>query len=40
VPWVHAFERFVETVVGVSVAWSISYVPKLIWMKDTKDHSA
>jgi uncharacterized membrane protein YgaE (UPF0421/DUF939 family) len=29
-PWGHAFLRFVETVLGVCVAWSISYVPKLI----------
>jgi uncharacterized membrane protein YgaE (UPF0421/DUF939 family) len=29
-PWHYATFRFVETVLGVSVAWLISYVPKLI----------
>jgi len=29
-PWTYAFYRFIETVIGVAVAWMISYVPKLI----------
>ena len=29
-PWHYAFFRMVETALGVSVAWSISYVPKLL----------
>ena len=28
-PWRYAFFRFVETALGVGVAWMISYVPKL-----------
>jgi uncharacterized membrane protein YgaE (UPF0421/DUF939 family) len=29
-PFHYAFFRFIETVLGVAVAWAISYVPKLI----------
>ncbi len=29
-PWHYAFHRFIETMIGVVAAWSISYVPKLI----------
>jgi uncharacterized membrane protein YgaE (UPF0421/DUF939 family) len=29
-PWLYAFFRFIETALGVAVAWAISYVPKLI----------
>lgn len=29
-PWTYAWFRFVETALGVIVAWCISYVPKLI----------
>ena len=29
-PWLYALLRFVETILGVLVAWGISYVPKLI----------
>src|SRR5688572_9174922 len=29
-PWFYAFFRFVETALGISIAWAISYVPKLI----------
>jgi uncharacterized membrane protein YgaE (UPF0421/DUF939 family) len=33
-PWHYATFRFVETVLGVSVAWLISYVPKLIRVEE------
>ena len=29
-PWAYAWFRFIETVLGVAVAWCVSYVPKLI----------
>jgi uncharacterized membrane protein YgaE (UPF0421/DUF939 family) len=29
-PWFYAFFRFLETALGISIAWAISYVPKLI----------
>ena len=29
-PWSYAFYRFIETVLGISVAWSVSHIPKLI----------
>ncbi len=29
-PWLYASQRFVETILGVSVAWGISFVPRLI----------
>jgi uncharacterized membrane protein YgaE (UPF0421/DUF939 family) len=36
-PWMHATLRFVETVLGVAVAWLISYVPKLIRIAEAED---
>ena len=33
-PWVHASFRLVETLLGVAVAWAISYVPKLIRIEE------
>jgi len=39
-PWQHAFFRFVETVLGVAVAWSISYVPKLIRLDPLDDEGS
>jgi uncharacterized membrane protein YgaE (UPF0421/DUF939 family) len=35
-PWLNAIERFVETLLGVGVAWAISYVPKLIRIEEPK----
>jgi uncharacterized membrane protein YgaE (UPF0421/DUF939 family) len=29
-PWVYALHRLAETLIGVAVAWGISYVPKLL----------
>ena len=29
-PWHYAFFRFIETTLGIAVAWAISYVPKLL----------
>jgi len=29
-PWTHALHRLLETVLGLIVAWTISYVPKLL----------
>ncbi len=29
-PWIYAGQRFLETALGVGVAWCISYVPKLV----------
>lgn len=33
-PWLEAYERFIETVLGVVVAWGVSYVPKLIRIEE------
>jgi len=33
-PWDYAFARFIETVLGICVAWAVSYVPKLIRTAD------
>jgi uncharacterized membrane protein YgaE (UPF0421/DUF939 family) len=33
-PWEYAFHRFIETALGVAVAWAISYVPKLIRIQE------
>lgn len=34
-PWSYAFYRCIETILGVIVAWGISYVPKLIRLDET-----
>jgi len=36
-PLLQAASRLIETLIGVSVAWSISYVPKLIRIEKLKD---
>jgi uncharacterized membrane protein YgaE (UPF0421/DUF939 family) len=35
-PWSYAFYRCVETMLGVVVAWGISYVPKLIQLNEAE----
>lgn len=39
-PWAYALHRFEETLLGVFVAWVISYVPKLFHFDDGSDRSA
>jgi uncharacterized membrane protein YgaE (UPF0421/DUF939 family) len=39
-PWVYAFYRFIETLLGVLVAWAISYVPKLIRIDESEGQKA
>jgi len=34
-PWLYAYFRFTETVLGVVVAWMISYFPKLIHIDES-----
>lgn len=29
-PWIYAIHRLAETLIGVAVAWAVSYVPKLL----------
>jgi len=36
-PWHDAAYRVIETALGVSVAWLISYVPKLFQTEETRD---
>jgi uncharacterized membrane protein YgaE (UPF0421/DUF939 family) len=38
-PWEFAFFRLVETMLGIAVAWAISYVPKLL-RADPPENSA
>lgn len=33
-PWSYAFFRLIETLLGVGVAWAISFVPKLVRVDD------
>lgn len=35
-PWLYAFHRLAETVLGVAVAWAISFVPKLFDLDEAK----
>jgi uncharacterized membrane protein YgaE (UPF0421/DUF939 family) len=34
-PWSYAFLRFTETVLGIGVAWLISFVPRLVRINET-----
>lgn len=36
-PWIYAFHRFVETVLGVGAAWAVSFVPKLFRFEEPGD---
>ena len=37
-PWHYAFYRFIETVLGIMVAWAISLVPKLLDIEDPEEN--
>ena len=37
-PLHYAWYRFVETVIGIAVAWAISLVPKLLEIEDEEEH--
>jgi uncharacterized membrane protein YgaE (UPF0421/DUF939 family) len=36
-PWHYAFSRFIETLLGIFVAWAISLVPKLFEIAEDED---
>jgi uncharacterized membrane protein YgaE (UPF0421/DUF939 family) len=38
--WVYAMHRFIETTIGIAVAWSVSHIPKLIKPVDKQDNNA
>jgi hypothetical protein len=33
-PWSYVFLRFTETVLGIGLAWPVSFVPKLIQIEE------
>jgi uncharacterized membrane protein YgaE (UPF0421/DUF939 family) len=39
-PWHYAFSRFIETILGILVAWAISLVPKLFEIAEDEDEKA
>jgi uncharacterized membrane protein YgaE (UPF0421/DUF939 family) len=36
-PWHYAVYRFIETILGIVVAWAISLIPKLFHLEETDD---
>jgi uncharacterized membrane protein YccC len=38
-PWHYAYSRFAETVLGITVGWAVSMVPKLVYLDDTPSDS-
>jgi uncharacterized membrane protein YgaE (UPF0421/DUF939 family) len=39
-PWLYALHRLAETILGVAVAWAISFVPKLFHFEENNDTEA
>jgi uncharacterized membrane protein YgaE (UPF0421/DUF939 family) len=38
--WPFVMDRFIETILGIAVAWSVSHVPKLMRLDDAKPDEA
>jgi uncharacterized membrane protein YccC len=39
-PWHYAFYRFIETMLGIMVAWAISLVPKIFDLEEAEEIEA